>query len=94
MAVSRELGVALAADDASYPWAWLQEMRRSEMVRQALRKRRRPFHVARKGCWPPGDAVFGFWIARLAARDGLNVTLVDSPMGKQLGGSSRLPSAT
>lgn len=77
MAVSRRLGAVLAAE--SLPWEWLDALGQTEVVRRAFRERRRPFHVARKGCWPAGDAIFGFWIARLAALHHFNVSLVNTP---------------
>jgi len=77
-AVSRELGLELGAE-GSYPWQWLAALERTELVRTALRKRMRPFHVARKGCWPAGDAVLGYWVTQLAQQHRYNVTLVDSP---------------
>ena len=77
MAVSHELASLLAADEL--PWAWLEALGQSELVRTAVRERRRPWHVARKGCWPAGDAVLGFWITRLATRRRFSVSLVNSP---------------
>lgn len=81
MAVSHELGRLIAADEL--PWAWLDALGRTKLVRRAVRERRRPFHVARKGCWPAGDAVFGLWITRLAALRRFNVSLINSPFMKQ-----------
>ena len=81
MAVTHELGRLLETDEL--PWAWLDALGKTKLVRRAVRERRRPYHVARKGCWPAGDVIFGFWITRVAARRGINVSLINSPFMRQ-----------
>ena len=43
------------------PSRWLTSLAASEVVSFAKRRGAVPYALRRLGCWPGGDAVFGYW---------------------------------
>lgn len=70
------------------PTAWLAGIQSSD-VAQTMRRRQSkgqsaiPPALAGFSCFPMGDSVFGFWLSAISRERGVNLTLVNSPLGIQ-----------
>ena len=76
-AVSRRLASILTAK-GSVAWRWLDGIKQTPMLRWARSRKRIPYVLLQVGCWPFGDATFGYWVASLAYE--YKVTLVNVPL--------------
>ena len=73
--VSRSLASMLAA--SRYPTRWLAHLGRN---RQTVRRAQSLWGFS---CWPVGDSVLGFWVAAVALKLRVPITLVNTPFMSQ-----------
>ena len=73
--VSRSLAAMLAA--SRYPTRWITQLGRNRQTVQRAEK------LWGFSCWPVGDSVLGFWVASVALKRHVPVTLVNTPFMSQ-----------
>ena len=89
-AVSRSLG-GLLSDDLDTPLvgsrAWVESLERTPLASRYWKSKeaggRAIPEMAKRRCWPNSDSSLGLFVARATIRAGVNVTMVNTPLGVQ-----------